>query len=233
MKTIGIIGGMGPLATADLYRKMILMTDAASDSQHPHIIIDGNTDIPDRSAAILRGEKDPGDELARTARRLQQAGAEVLAVACNTAHYWYDRMAEAVEIPVLHMPELTLKEIQARGYGRVSLLATEGTYRAGVYGRIAGEMGLELMEPDEAGRGQVMDLIYKGIKAGDSSYDIGGFTALLRRQMQQGAEAFILGCTELPVAFEQYGLDLPAIDPSSVLAAAALRFAGARLKERV
>ena len=106
-KTVGIIGGMGPAATCDLMEKIIALTKAARDQDHLHVLTDVNTAIPDRTAAILHGGPDPVPEMRKSARRLVSAGAELLLMPCNTAHYFYDDLAASVPVPVLHMPRLT------------------------------------------------------------------------------------------------------------------------------
>lgn len=111
-KIIGILGGMGPAATADLFNKIIISTKAACDQEHLHVIIDSNTDIPDRTAALLNGGEDPTEQLVLSARRLQSTGAELIAMPCNTAHGFYDAVCAAVDIPVLHMIKLTAQELR-------------------------------------------------------------------------------------------------------------------------
>ena len=114
--TIGIVGGMGPLATCDLFRKIIEVTEAGSDQEHVRVVIDSNTEIPDRTAAILAGGKDPVPELRKSASHLVSIGADLLIMPCNTAHYFYDQVAPTVEVPFLHMIRETaacLKRIRA------------------------------------------------------------------------------------------------------------------------
>lgn len=225
-KTIGIVGGMGPMATVDLMRRMIELTDAASDQQHAHIIADCNTNIPDRTAAILSGGEDPVPELVRSCLALEAAGADVLVMACNTAHYFYDRIAPFIRVPMLHMPRETARRARALGCRRCALLATDGTVRAGVYDAPFAAEGIELVKPDAEGQRAVMDMIYSGVKAGRRSYDVRAVRAALDRLTDRGAERFILGCTELPIAFADYSIEAPVLDPTSVLAEAALRAAG-------
>ncbi len=226
MKTIGIIGGMGPLATADLYQKLIRFTGAQCDQAHPHVIIDSNTAIPDRSAAILRHGEDPAPEMIRSARRLQDAGAEVLLIACNTAHYWFDEIQSSVEIPILHMPRLTAAAVRRRGVRTAALLCTDGTRASGVYDAAFGTETTLLM-PDAEGAAAVMSMIYDGVKAGRTEFDTEAVRRALRGLTQRGAEAFILACTELPVAFQLYSLPGECVDPTEILAREALRFCGA------
>ena len=225
-KTIGIVGGMGPMATVDLMRKMIELTDAAVDQQHAHIITDCNTNIPDRTAAILSGGADPVPELVRSCLALEAAGADVLVMACNTAHYFYDRIAPFIRVPMLHMPRETAKRAKALGSTRCALLATDGTVQSHVYDAPFAAEGIDLLKPDAEGQRAVMDMIYSGVKAGKRDYDTSAVRAALDRLTAQGAECFILGCTELPIAFADYSIPAPVLDPTSVLAEAALRAVG-------
>ena len=124
-KTIGIIGGMGPLATADLFRKIVLMTDAASDNDHIRIFIDDNTAIPDRTSAILSGGADPVEAMADSIRKLEQCGADCLIMPCNTAHYFLPRLRPLTGIPFLSMLEATAKACAAAFPGKTAgVLAT-------------------------------------------------------------------------------------------------------------
>lgn len=115
MKTLGIIGGMGPLAGCDLLEKIIANTDARCDQDHIHVLLDSNTAIPDRTAAILAGGADPVPQLCASARRLERAGAQVLVMSCNTVHYFYDAVASSVSVPLLHMPRLTTAFVEQSG----------------------------------------------------------------------------------------------------------------------
>lgn len=231
-KVIGIIGGMGPMATADLFVKIVSKTDADCDQQHAHIIIDNNTQVPDRSAAILSNGPDPLPELIGSAKRLVAAGADVLMMACNTAHYFYDGVQKAVNVPILHMPRETAKKAAQLGYKKCGLLATAGMVKSGIYARAFEEVGVELLTPDAAGQKAVMKMIYDGVKAGKQQYDIAEVNKAILSLKEQGAECFILGCTELPLAVEMYGISEKALDPTSVLASAALKAVGVPEKER-
>lgn len=230
-KTIGIIGGMGPLATCDLFRKIVEITDAGCDQEHVRVCIDNNTEIPDRTAAILQGGKDPVPEMVKSAVRLQGMGADVLIMPCNTAHYFYPRITPYLDIPFLHMPEETAKEIKRRGIKKVGLMATDGTVQSGVYDPAFAAQGIEVCLPSGEGQQAIMDVIYKGVKAGNRSIDLGGFYGAMDELFGQGAEALVLACTELPVAFDLFSIDCPSIDPTLVLAAAAVRFVGAKVKD--
>lgn len=231
-KVIGIIGGMGPLATADLFQKIVLHTEAACDQEHLRVCIDSNTGIADRTAALLRGGADPVPEMVKSAQRLASIGAEVLIMPCNTAHNFYDEVAASVDLPVLHMIALTRDALKKKGVQCAGLLATDGTVQTGIYQRTFEKSGIELLTPDTADdQSAVMDIIYNGVKAGDMTHDTAAFRKTCENLLARGAEVLILGCTELPPAFDLYHLDYPNIDPTLELALGAIRFAGGQVKE--
>ena len=231
-KTIGIIGGMGPLATYDLGMKILDNTEASCDQENIPLVIDCNTRIADRTAAILHNGADPVPELKKSAKRLEEAGADALVMACNTAYYFYDRVCEDISIPVIHMPRETAQRLVEKGVKKAAVLATDGTRQAGVYGKALEEAGIEAVYPSDKNQRAIMSLIYDHVKAGIldfSDVDIKGIVADVQ---QKGAEVLIMGCTELPIVFGIIGeTALPLIDPTAVLARAAVSFAGAPLKE--
>lgn len=233
MKTIGIIGGMGAAATADLFSKIIAFTDASADQEHVPLLIDNNTAIADRTGAILGTGADPFPELCRSAKRLEAAGAEALIMACNTAHYYYDRLAACINIPFLHMPRETAKRAAELGLQKLALLATSGTIQSGVYSAAfqKGAPGIELLLPSKEEQKEVMHLIYDIVKADRWTTSTECFSQLLRSMSERGAEAFLLGCTELPVAFQRLQFNFVTLDPTAIIAETAVSFAGAKLKE--
>lgn len=231
MKSIGIVGGMGPMATADLFRKIVSLTEADCDAQHIHIYIDDNTSIPDRTDAILHGGEDPRRELIRSAVKLECMGADFLVMPCNTAHYYYADVSRYVNIPFLNMIDETIKEVERRGISVVGLLATNGTLQSGVYENPFESHGIRVLKPSADAQRHVMDIIYKGIKAGHN-LDITGFLSVLDDLESRGAKSLILGCTELPIAFEKYCITRETIDPTTVLAESAIRYAGKDVKLR-
>ena len=229
-KTIGVIGGMGPLATADLFQKIVLHTEASTDQEHPRVCVDSNTAIADRTEALLHGGADPVPEMVRSAKRLESIGADFLVMPCNTAHGFYDQVAAAVDIPVLHMISLTRDALKRRGVRTAGLLATDGTIETGIYQDAFDDSGIELLTPDAADQAAVMDIVYNGVKAGDLAHDASLFRRACENLLERGAETLILGCTELPPAFELYHLDYPNTDPTLELALAAIRYAGCEVK---
>jgi len=224
-KTIGIIGGMGPLATVDLFRKIVENTAAETDQEHIHVIIDNNTGIPDRTGALLHGGQDPLPEMKKSAAMLEAQGADCLIMPCNTAHNYYEPIADAVSIPVLNMIDITCRAVRERGISRAGLMATTGTVKTGIYQRYSDKYGIELIQPDGSLQKDMMDLIYGGVKAGKEKYDCTVVLDGVGRMLRGGAETIILGCTELPVAYSMYHWDFPAVDPTYELARAAIVFA--------
>ncbi|QNL44007.1 aspartate/glutamate racemase family protein [Oscillibacter hominis] len=232
-KTIGIIGGMGPLATADLFRKIVLMTDAASDNDHIRIFIDDNTAIPDRTLAILSGGADPVEAMADSIRKLEQCGADCLIMPCNTAHYFLPRLRPLTGIPFLSMLEATAKACAAAFPGKTAgVLATRGTLSSGVYERALQSEGVDYLLPEEEDRDRLMQVIYKGVKKGAPIESVRGPMEEVLNHMS-GADYFILGCTELPIAAEGLALPQRFVDPTAELAKAAIRFCGYQVKDPV
>ena len=231
MKKLGILGGMGPLATCDLFRKVVENTRAGCDNEHIHIIIDNNSAIPDRTAAILKDGKDPLPEMKASLRRLTEAGADVVIMGCNTAHYFYDALAENCQVERLNMLYETMAFLKSQGIKKSGLLASSGTVESGIYARAAEVYGVELIVPQGDEQEAVMGVIYDGVKAGVRDYDASKFKAVVKSLMDKGAETMILGCTELPLAIDMYKLDFPAADPTLILAKAAIKACGYETKD--
>ena len=222
---------MGPMATVDLFKKIIDYTAASKDSEHLHICIDSNTDIPDRTEAILHGGKDPLPVMIRSAIKLESMGADFLLIPCNTAHYFYDKICAMVHIPILNMIEETAREVQRQNISCAGLLATDGTIESGVYDRVFEKHDIRVLHPSTLGQHYVMDLIYKGVKAGNQDINLNGFYDTLDELKQNGAQTLILGCTELPIAFEMYQIQYKNIDPTAVLARSAVVYANGKLRD--
>lgn len=222
---------MGPLATCDLFSKIIQITDASCDQEHVRICIDNNTEISDRTNAIIRHGKDPVPEMVKSAVRLQSFGADVLIMPCNTAHYFYDRILPFVDIPFLSMIDETAKVISDRGLRKIGLLATDGTLQTAVYEKAFKKRGISIMVPPPENQVHIMDLIYNGVKAGNKEIDTKPTKKTIEDLFRKGAQTLVLGCTELPVAFDLYGFDYPKTDPTLILASRAVQFVGAKVKK--
>ena len=230
-QAIGIIGGMGPMATLDLFGKIIANTDASTDAEHIRVYIDCHTGIPDRTQAILNGGESPVPYLLESAEKLAAMGADFLLIPCNTSHYYYTQISEGAPIPVVNMIAETAKELAKNGITKVGLLATDGTCRSGVYQTALAAYGVEALCPNEAEQREVMRLIYDGVKADAPTFDITSLSAMIERLKAQGAQRILLGCTELPIGFDRYGLSREhTVDPARILARAAIRRAGYPVK---
>ncbi len=230
MKKLGIIGGMGPLATCDLFRKIVENTAADSDREHIHIIIDNNSAIPDRTAAILRGGEDPLPKMKESLNRLTEAGADVVIMGCNTAHYFFDALGEDCKVERLNMLYETMSYLKSQGIKKAGLLASSGTVESGIYARAAEKYDIELVCPVGDEQDAVMGVIYDGVKAGVSDYNTEKFCSTVDALLSRGAETLILGCTELPLAMDMYSLSFPAVDPTLILAKAAIKACGYKVK---
>lgn len=229
-KTVGIIGGMGPGATALLFQKLIDHTDAKVDADHIHIVIDNRPSIPDRTSAILRGENTPAKYICESGKKLEEYGAELIAIPCNTSHYFYPYIQSQLGIPVIHMLEETAKECKMLGFDTVGVLATTGTKRTEIYDRALEKYGIKAIYPDQEGQELLMSLIYDYVKAGKQA-EGSMFFEQLKKMTVQGAQAFVLGCTELPMVFQDGDFGIKFIDSLDVLAKRAVEMAGYPLKQ--
>ena len=227
-KTIGILGGMGPLATADLFQKIVLLTKADTDREHIRVYIDSNANIPDRTAAILSGGEDPVPEMASALRHLEACGADCIIMPCNTAHYFLPRLQAMTKIPFLSILTAAAEACKAQFPGKtVGILATRGTLAANLYQEALVQTGVPYLVPDAPAQDALMRVIYDGVKAGKGpdSYRA-DFLTVLEQMSAGGAEVFLLGCTELPLAAEALNIALPTVDPTAELAKASIRFCG-------
>lgn len=204
---LGIIGGVGPLATACFMEALIRKTPARRDQDHMPMIIFNDPQIPDRTAHILDHRRaNPQPEMENVARWLERAGADYIAIACNTAHYYYEGIVDAVSIPVVNIMEETASKLSADiGRGKlVGLLATEGTIASGVFQDYLKRHALKTMEPTSEEQTIVTSLIYDGVKAG-ARYDRNQLLELASGLHERGCDAVIVGCTELSVIYQELG----------------------------
>lgn len=201
---LGVVGGVGPLATAYFMQLLIERTPAQSDQEHIPVVVINDPQIPDRTAFILnRLEPDPLPEMVAVARRLETFGADYLAVPCNTAHYFYEALSHAVDIPVLNIVEETARTIaeQVQTPAKIGLMATEGTVFSGVYSMWCEPLGIEVVVPDAEGQQVINTLIYDKVKA-NQPYDEQDMVRVAQSLFDVGCDAVVTGCTELSVIFQ-------------------------------
>jgi aspartate racemase len=180
---------------------------------------------------VLYGGASPVPEIVRSGHLLQNMGADVLVMPCNTSHYFYEEIAASLEIPLLHMIRETADVLHRRGIRRAGLMATDGLIRSGLYARLFEAQGIELLIPDDVHQKAVMRMIYENVKGGCFELDTTAFQETARQLLDNGAQTLVLGCTELPVAMQHYGFDFPHIDPTLVLASRAVQFTGTKVRE--
>ncbi len=225
-KIIGIFGGMGPDATVDFYKEIIRITPAKRDQEHIPVIIYSLPQVPDRTECIKKHDDSIIPYLKEGVKRLEYAGASFICIPCNTAHYYFDHMQSEVSIPILHMISETVEKIKRENPSvkRVGLLATIGTIESCVYEKIFKQSGFDLIVPEiEVENEKVMRAIY-GIKSGRNDEVIknllkDGANHLIER----GAELIVLGCTEIPLAFDSGSISIPVVNATRVLAEAAVK----------
>jgi len=225
-RILGILGGMGPEATANLYQEIVRLTPAQKDQDHIPTLIFSFPQVPDRTTAIRNQDRSIIPYLVEGTTRLEKAGASFIVIPCNTVHYFYDDMQRAVKIPVLHLIREAVEAVVQRhpDARRIGLLATDGTISTGLYEREFRARGMTLVYPDEPIQNDcVMKAVY-GIKAGvdkQTSEEL-LFTAGQNVE-QKGAQVIVLGCTEIPLAFNPKRASVPVINATRVLAEAAIR----------
>lgn len=224
-KIVGILGGMGPAATVDLFQRIVDATPARRDQDHLHILIDNDPSVPDRTAAILAGGPSPLPVMQAGLQRLVQMGAQLIAIPCNTAHHYWPTLQAGVDVPVLNMIQETAAWIRARlpQVERVGILATSGTLAVELYQRALEGEGLTPLTPTPGELETIMAAIYQ-VKAGRLT---GEPQALLRQAgqalVERGAQALILGCTEIPLVLGDGDLPVPLVASNQVLAEAVVR----------
>ncbi len=242
-KTIGILGGMGPEATLSLYSLIISKTPAKKDQDHIHVIINSNPAIPDRTRNIVYGEESPLAMLKEGAILLEKAGASMILIPCNTAHYFIPQIIDSISIPILHMLDLTCEYIgkevvssaEYASFSKVpvGILATTGTIRTGLYQKYLEKYNLEAVLPTEQEQESiVMEAIYgeNGVKAGYHKEPAKLLTEAAAILVKRGARFIIAGCTEVPLVLTQEMVSVPLINSMAVLAQEAVNLASEKPK---
>ena len=228
-QAVGVIGGVGPMATVYYMQRVIEMTKAGCDQEHINMLVFNDCDIPDRTAFIT--EKSPDNPLpvmVEDAKRLEAAGCEFVVIPCNTAHYFYDELEQAVEIPVVNIVEETIRYAKARvqDLSCVGIMATTGTIVTGTYQKYAERAGLSFAVPDEDEQDLLMQIIYDGVKAG-KPVPRADFDRVANHLRAKGAQCLILGCTELSVLKRDLSINDPdVVDSIDVLASETVRRSG-------
>lgn len=225
---VGVLGGMGPLATIDFLHKLVQATPATADQEHVPVLAVSIPQVPDRTAAF-RGEGDsPLPAMVASGRRLVEGGAGLIVVPCNTAHLWFDEIHAALGLPMLHLVDAALEDAltQAGRYARLGLLATDATMASGLYVNRAFHLGHDsghdvCMQWVLPTAHEMLDWVMPGIEAVKAGEIERGQAVLLRAARalaRRGADVLVLGCTEIPVVLNATNAPVPVVDATAALA---------------
>jgi aspartate racemase len=234
---IGVLGGMGPLATLDFLHKMLRATPAQSDQEHVPVVVSSIPQVPDRTAAFRGEGESPLAAMVASGRRLADAGAGLVVVPCNTAHLWFDELQPALGLPMLHLVDAALAEcaalaVKGAPVTRIGLLATDATLASGLYtNRTPAGSRLQWLMPTAA---EMLELVMPGVvavKAGDLAEAGRLLHAAAAALVRRGAQALVLGCTEIPLVLRTDAPTpppVPVIDATEALARQAVAWSLAR-----
>lgn len=211
---VGILGGMGPAATADFYNKLVMATPAARDQDHLAVLMEADPGVPDRSTAFLRGGPSPLPWLRQGADALARRGAEMVVMPCNTAHLWYEPIAQQLSIPMLHIVDAVVDDLmeqlgeKAEGPLRVGLLGTAATVAGRLYplramhNPCARNWHWLLPAPAEQAE---LDAGIAAVKRADLTRGRERIVRIFDALVARGADAVVFACTEVPLALGDQG----------------------------
>lgn len=229
MRKLGVIGGLGPMATALFMKMVIEMTDAVTDQEHIEMIIYNCPQIPDRTRFILgQSSQDPAPEMIGIGKKLAEQGAEVIAIPCITANYFYERLSREIQAEIIDIIHEICEYLVRRNIRCAGLMATSGTLESRLFQRVFEKSGCSLTVPSAERQQDVMHIIYENVKA-NRPVEMERFRAASEELQKAGAEVIILGCTELSVVRENYGIGAGYLDAMQLMAKCAVEGCG-RLK---
>jgi aspartate racemase len=214
-RTIGVIGGMGPAATADFMARLVAGAGAARDSDHPRVLIDSNPQVPDRNAAVTGTGPSPGPVLAAMASNLLAQGAEVLAMPCNAAHGWADAVRAVAGSRFVDIVDTAIAMAMLHNPRRIGVIAIGATLDRELYDRAP----VPVIAADRA----VVQVLVNRIKAGDTGAAVAtAMTAIAAGLVADGADVIVAACTEVPLVLAASAVTVPLIDATAALATATL-----------
>jgi len=225
-KIIGILGGMGPEATVDIFKKIVKLTKAEKDQDHFRIIIDNNPKIPDRTASIRNGDLKIVEYLCKTAKNLQRAGADFIIIPCNTAHYFVKDIEKVINIPIINMIKETVNAVKEAKIDIVGILATDGTIKTGLYQNEFSKIGINCVIPDYQSQKNIMNIISLVKKGFEKKLISKNLLYETKKLIEKKIDGIILGCTEIPLVFPYNDIKLPVFDATTILAKSAIKYAG-------
>ena len=217
--TVGVLGGMGPHATLDFLSRVLELTTTQVEQDHVPMLIDHNPQIPNRQIAIRTGDdEDVRTALVKMAVRLELAGADFLAMPCNTAHAFAEEIAALVSIPFVSIIDTTISEVVEHEVAKVGLLATNACLNSGMYQRAAKKSGLELYVLSAEAQARLMQLVFQVKQGRDDDEAYMTMTDLACRLIDAGAQGLIAGCTEIPLVLRADTLKIPVVSSTDALA---------------
>jgi len=233
MRTLGIIGGMGPMATAYFMELIIDMTQADVDQQHIPMVVYNAPFIPDRTEYILSSmtgsgleqKESPAKYMIEVGNALTGAGADIIAVPCMTAHFFHHELADAIPTPIIHGIEEVTSYLKAHGVQKVGVMATSGTVTADLFGSKFAKQNIDCVYPSKEKQEYVMDIIFNGVKAAKGP-DMAKFHEVAKELFEAGAEVIVLGCTELSMVKRDYDIGHNFLDAMEVLAMKSVKACG-------
>lgn len=226
-KTLGILGGLGPMSSVYFYEMLTSHTKAERDQEHLNILLSSRADTPDRTDFILgRSEQNPIYTMKAEVSKLVGAGADIIAIPCNTAHSFYEQLSADAPVPVINIIRQTALFCRREGIKRAGILATEGTVTSGAYTEIFDMAGMECIAPDVMLQSKISEIIYGQIKRGLAP-DMNAFFEVADSLRGMGCDRIILGCTELSLIKRDGELDSSLfLDSLEVLAYSAIKMCG-------
>ena len=231
MKRLGIIGGLGPMATAYFFELITGMTLVESDQEHIPILIQSVPDTPDRTEYILDNSKpNPLPYMVKAGLSLKEQGADYLVIPCVTAHYFYKELCEQINLPILSLIEETALTFQREQIDKIGILATTGTIQSEFLQNTLKEYDIQSIVPEEGQQQKLMKIIYNELKVGKQP-DMIAFWEVCEHLRSKGAKRLLLGCTELPLIKKDYVLENDFCDVLEVLAKAVIAYNGLKPKD--
>lgn len=229
---LGVIGGLGPMATAYFLELVVKMTQAYCDHEHLEMIIHNCPSIPDRTGYILGKSKDnPVVPMIQIGKQLEEQEVDFIAIPCITAHYFYQSLTQVIKIPIIHIIKETILHLKENGIKTVGIAATQGTITSNLFQKELSDAGIDFVLPSNGAQRDIMDIIYKNIKAG-RLIEMSKFFSLSRELWSKGAEVIILGCTELSLIKRDYDIGAGYLDAMEVLARACVLSCGKPLEKQ-
>ncbi len=222
---LGVLGGMGPSATVYFLDRIVNHTDAEGDQDHIPVLVFDYPQVPDRTLAYLGKGESPLEALNSGIRILENAGADMIAIPCNSAHLWFHKMQSEARADILNMIELAAAEFKKGD--TVGILGTTLTVQSKLYENILRSNGVDVVLPDN--QSHVMDQI-RLVKAGNIAKAHDELVKQAGYLIEKGATHILAGCTEVPVAINQPDVEIPFIDPMEIMAKECVKRMGARVK---